>query len=51
MKFAILGYGRMGKEVERQAKMRGHDISAIFDVNDDFSASADLRGADAAPCV
>jgi len=45
MKFAILGYGRMGKEVERQAQRRGHEISAIFDIQDNFSSNADLNGA------
>jgi len=47
MKLAILGYGRMGKEVEQQALMRGHEISAIFDINDNFTQGADLNGADA----
>jgi 4-hydroxy-tetrahydrodipicolinate reductase len=47
MKFAILGYGRMGKEVEEQALLRGHEISAIFDINDNFSADAELNGAQA----
>jgi 4-hydroxy-tetrahydrodipicolinate reductase len=31
MKLALLGYGRMGKEVERVAKLRGHTICAIID--------------------
>ncbi|MBN1561544.1 4-hydroxy-tetrahydrodipicolinate reductase [candidate division KSB1 bacterium] len=47
MKLAILGYGRMGNEVERQARARGHDISAIFDINDDFSPCSNLHGAQA----
>ncbi len=47
MKFVILGYGRMGKEVERQALLRGHEISAIFDINDHFSTESNLNGAQA----
>ncbi len=45
MKIAILGYGRMGQEVERQANLRGHEVSAIFDIDDHFSASSELNGA------
>lgn len=47
MKLAILGYGRMGKQVEHQARQRGHDISAIFDIGDSFSTESDLNGAQA----
>jgi 4-hydroxy-tetrahydrodipicolinate reductase len=47
MKLALLGYGRMGKEVEHQARQRGHDISAIFDIHDHFSIDSDLNGAQA----
>lgn len=46
MKLAILGYGRMGKEVERQAQLRGHQVTAIFDLGQ-FDAAADCRGAQA----
>ncbi len=31
MKIALIGYGKMGKEVERVAKLRGHTICAIVD--------------------
>jgi len=31
MKIAIIGYGRMGKEIESIAKSRGHEISLIVD--------------------
>ncbi|MBI2145347.1 4-hydroxy-tetrahydrodipicolinate reductase [Candidatus Woesearchaeota archaeon] len=31
MKIALIGYGKMGKEVERAAKMRGHSVCAIID--------------------
>jgi 4-hydroxy-tetrahydrodipicolinate reductase len=37
----------MGKEVERQAQARGHEISAVFDIDDNFSSHSDLEGADA----
>jgi 4-hydroxy-tetrahydrodipicolinate reductase len=33
MKLAILGYGKMGKTIERIAKERGHDIVIIADVD------------------
>ena len=46
MKLAILGYGRMGKEAERQAHLRGHQITAIFDLGE-FTETSDCRGAQA----
>ncbi len=46
MNIAILGYGRMGKEVEKQAQQRGHNISAIFDIDDNFSVNSNLNGAE-----
>ena len=33
MKIALLGYGRMGKEIEKHAKKRNHKISFILDKN------------------
>jgi len=47
MKIALLGYGRMGVEVEKQALLHGHTVSAIFDINDNFSIASDLKGAQA----
>tara|TARA_B100000575_G_scaffold294662_1_gene312846 strand:- start:9030 stop:9728 length:699 start_codon:yes stop_codon:yes gene_type:complete len=35
MKIALLGYGKMGKEIEKLSKKRGHEIVAIIDK--DFS--------------
>ena len=32
MKIAIIGYGKMGKEIEKVAKKRGHEIVSIIDV-------------------
>ena len=34
MNIALIGYGRMGKEIEHIAKQRGHTISAIIDPNE-----------------
>lgn len=31
MRIALIGYGKMGKEVERAAKAREHDIVGVFD--------------------
>jgi len=47
MNFAILGYGRMGQEVERQALARGHKITAVFDIDKPFTVDAELNGAQA----
>ncbi|MDZ7723938.1 MAG: 4-hydroxy-tetrahydrodipicolinate reductase [candidate division KSB1 bacterium] len=46
MKIAILGYGRMGHEVERQAVQRGHEIAAVFDIDKPFTRESDLKGAE-----
>ena len=34
MKIALLGYGKMGKEIEKISLERGHSISTIIDKND-----------------
>jgi 4-hydroxy-tetrahydrodipicolinate reductase len=47
MKIAILGYGRMGKEVENQINIHGHQASAIFDIGDNFCETSKLNGAEA----
>lgn len=49
MKIALIGYGRMGKEIEKIAVGRGHTIVSIIDVNnpEDFD-SAEFRSADVA---
>ncbi|HIG98734.1 TPA: 4-hydroxy-tetrahydrodipicolinate reductase [Candidatus Woesearchaeota archaeon] len=31
MKIALIGYGKMGKEVERVARLRGHSVCAVID--------------------
>lgn len=42
MKIALIGYGKMGKIIERIAKERGHEIVSIIDVDnaDDFDSEA-----------
>jgi len=32
-KIAIVGYGQMGREIERQARRRGYEVTDIFDSN------------------
>lgn len=38
MKIAIIGYGKMGKEIEKQAKLLGVEVSRILDHTDDLSS-------------
>ena len=45
MKFALLGYGKMGKAIEQIALERGHEIVCKIDIN---LAEGNLQGADAA---
>ncbi|MBS0010600.1 MAG: 4-hydroxy-tetrahydrodipicolinate reductase, partial [Bacteroidales bacterium] len=33
MRIALIGYGRMGREIERAALQQGHTITRIFDVD------------------
>jgi 4-hydroxy-tetrahydrodipicolinate reductase len=42
MKLALIGYGKMGKTIERIAKERGHEIVSIIDVDNqnDFESEA-----------
>ncbi|MFR9165738.1 MAG: 4-hydroxy-tetrahydrodipicolinate reductase [Dysgonomonas sp.] len=49
MNIALIGYGKMGKEIERIAKERGHKITAIIDADNisDFE-SDNFKRADAA---
>ena len=37
MKIALLGYGKMGKEIEKISLERGHSISIIVDKDDSIS--------------
>ena len=49
MKIALIGYGKMGKEIEKIAINRGHEIVSIIDVNNqqDFESDA-FKSADVA---
>lgn len=49
MKIALIGYGKMGHEIERIALSRGHEIVSIIDVDNisDFGSAA-FRSADVA---
>lgn len=49
MKIALIGYGKMGKEIEKLARSRGHEIVCIIDINnpEDFESEA-FRSADVA---
>ena len=49
MKIALIGYGKMGKEIEKVALSRGHEIVSIIDINnqDDFESEA-FKSADVA---
>ena len=49
MKIALIGYGKMGKEIERIALSRGHEIVCTIDVDNqaDFASEA-FRSADVA---
>ena len=49
MKIALIGYGKMGKEIEKVALSRGHEIVSIIDINnqEDFGSEA-FRSADVA---
>lgn len=45
MKIAIVGYGRMGKEIDRIAQERNHEVVARIDVGDKITGDA-LHGAE-----
>ena len=49
MKIALIGYGKMGKTIEKIAKNRGHEIVSIIDIDnlDDFESDA-FKSADVA---
>ncbi len=49
MKIALIGYGKMGKTIERIALERGHEIVSVIDIDnlDDFDSEA-FKSADVA---
>ena len=49
MKIALIGYGKMGKEIEKIARERGHDIVCTIDLNEDSKfSSPEFKSADVA---
>ena len=49
MKIALIGYGKMGKTIEKIALRRGHQIVLRVDVNNSkYIETGDLKGADVA---
>lgn len=49
MKIALLGYGKMGKEIESIANQRGHEVVVKFDKEEDWLADKEqLEGVDVA---
>ena len=52
MKIVIVGYGKMGKMIERVACARGHEIIARFDIDNNIDGAGltaeNLKGADVA---
>ncbi len=41
MKIALIGYGQMGKEIEKIAKVRGHNVTLIIDENNKSDLNAE----------
>lgn len=50
MNIVLVGYGRMGKAIEKEALLRGHNILETFDTSDDLSANKD-KVAQADVCI
>ena len=49
MKIALLGYGKMGKTIERVARDRGHEVVLVVDENNRAVCTDDqLKQADVA---
>jgi 4-hydroxy-tetrahydrodipicolinate reductase len=36
---ALIGYGKMGQEIEREARAKGHTIAAVFDVHNNVNGA------------
>ena len=41
MKAAIIGYGKMGREIEKILKQRGHEVGLIIDVDNAVDLTAE----------
>lgn len=49
MKIALIGYGKMGHEIEAIALDRGHQVVCTIDINEDYKfESPEFKGADVA---
>ena len=49
MKIALIGYGKMGHEIEKIALERGHEVVCIIDINEDSKFySTEFKSADVA---
>ena len=49
MKIALIGYGKMGREIEKIALQRGHEIVCTIDINEEDKFQTDsFRSADVA---
>lgn len=49
MKTAIIGYGKMGREIERILRERGHEVALVIDVDNAGDLNAEnIRGVDVA---
>ena len=49
MKIALIGYGKMGREIEKIALQRGHEIVCTIDINEEDKFQSDsFRSADVA---
>lgn len=49
MKIALIGYGKMGREIEKIARERGHQIVSIIDINEEEKFnSPEFKSADVA---
>lgn len=49
MKIALIGYGKMGHEIEKIARERGHEIVCIIDMDEEEKFdSSEFKGADVA---
>ena len=46
MNIALVGYGRMGEELEKLAPQSNHNITAIFDIDNPLKPDSDIAGAD-----
>jgi len=44
MKLALLGYGKMGREIEKLARAKGHDIILVIDQPEDWESGFTLLG-------